>query len=121
MNRVAQWLRGPVADIVLRLIIVLSLAFGVVSYFGYHSLAACVAGYNNQSSTADKARADAAERDRAALDGFIFSLSDARTLPASEAKAQGQAAFDNYVRSRRETNEARAKNPLPPPPSEQCD
>lgn len=121
VDRVRLWLTGDTADLVLRFLVILTLVFGVYMYTGYRDLAACVARYNNQAAAADAARSDAAKKDWAASDGLWFAIDEARRLPPAEAKARSEAAFDNYVKSRRETNEARAKNPPPPPPSELCD
>lgn len=117
---VKRWKLSDVGDLVLKFIVILTLVFGVYSYKGYRDLATCVAKYNNQQAANSKALRDAADKDRVALDEYVFALDGLRKLPPAEAQAKARAAFDRFVQTRRETNEAREKNPPPPPPSEQC-
>lgn len=121
MDRLKTWVTGPAADLVVRFLVLVTLVFNVYMYTGYRDLSACVARYNNQQAANSQALRSAAERERVALDDYLFAVDEIRKLPPAEARAKAEAAFNNFVQTRREANEAREKNPPPPPPSEQCD
>lgn len=72
----------------------------------------CQARYNEASATSTRARAAAAEADRQALDSLMLAV-------AEQPRGAIQAVRE-YNAVRRVTDQQRAANPLPPPPSQTC-
>lgn len=121
VDRLRQWATGATADLVLRFLVVLSLVFGIYMYTGYRDLSHCVARYNDQQAANSAELRRTAESERQALDNYLFAVDALRSLPPAEARAKATQAFENFVKTRKEANETREKNPPPPPPSESCD
>jgi hypothetical protein len=73
----------------------------------------CNAEYNERSAASQQARAESAERDRAALEAFVRSLLD--DTPG-DFRAEGQRYLDTLESTKRE----RRDNPVPAPPADLC-
>jgi hypothetical protein len=72
----------------------------------------CQARYNRAAAEYDASRADAANRDRAALESLVRSLLD----PTGDSFAEAQ----RYLDTLEQTNRERAENPVVPPPADLC-
>lgn len=120
---VGRWLDSRAAfravQVVAALALLLSIFVGVKQY----RLASCLASYNDRSAKATGARAEAAERDRAAQDALwqaIADTTDPNKVPPGHANAHIKQAFITFLAAREEANRQRRENPAPAPPSEVC-
>lgn len=119
-NGFTRWLNSR-ADLVMRVIVVVSLAVGLVVAVQHRTLARCLAEYNEDFANSTEQRSQAAEKDRQAEDSLWFAIDESRSLPPAEARAKSLAAFNSYIKQRREADRQRRENPPPPPPSQRCD
>lgn len=122
-HAVARWLdsRGAfrVVQAAAAAALLLSILIGVKQY----TLASCLADYNDRSARATGARAEAAERDRAAQDRLWQAVDDSmnpQKVAPAQARDHVRAAFVQFLADRRAANEQRANNPPPAPPSQAC-
>jgi hypothetical protein len=90
------------------LALLLSLWFGAQQY----QLTTCQAAYNEVSNQSQRARAEAAATDRAALRALMTSVANSPRTSIAEIRRYNQA-LDAADRQR-------AANPVPPPPSTNC-
>ncbi len=100
------------ADMLIRLMATASLV--AVIFLGYqqHRSQECFQRYADAQAVTTAARANAAEQDRQAQSRLYMDIA---TRPEHSI-----AALNAYLRSQRETDSQRAKNPIPPPPSAVC-
>lgn len=112
MTSVKRWLDSPAADrlwkVMAGVALLLSLGIGVVQL----RLTACQAAYAEASNASQRARAQAAEVDRQALDRVMRVV--------AENPRQGLAAVQEYNAARAAADAQRARNPIPEPPSSNC-
>jgi hypothetical protein len=73
----------------------------------------CSAEYNERQARSQQARADAAERDRRAMEKMVTDLLEG---PPGE----GRRILEEYKRTLEETDKQRRDNPVPPPPADLC-
>lgn len=73
----------------------------------------CNARYNERQARSQQARAEAAERDRKALNDLVRSLVDDNT-------SDGRQQVDRYLETIEQTDAERERNPVPPPPADLC-
>lgn len=112
MTTVKRWLDSPTADLVWKAMagvaLLLSLAIGGVQL----KLTACQAAYAEASNISQRARAEAAEADRLALDRMLQVVAD---------NPRGSLdAIREYNATRAAADAQRERNPIPPPPSSTC-
>lgn len=111
-NPVVRWLSSRMADVLWKIMalvaLVVSLAIGVRQF----QMTACQARFNEASNASTRARAEAAEVDRRAVDDLMRSVA---AHPREALEAIGR-----YNSARALGNEQRAANPVPPPPSDTC-
>jgi hypothetical protein len=97
-----------VVQVIAGLALLLSVWFGVQQY----RLTACQATYAEASNASQRARAQAAEVDRAAQDALFVTV--------AEEPRNAIAAIRAYNAQRAEADRQRAASPIPPPPSTNC-
>jgi hypothetical protein len=111
-RRLVAWLDSRQAARVVWLVALLALCVSV--WFGsqQYQLTRCQARYAEVSNTSQRARAEAAEKDRRAQDQLFQSIADE---PGSAI-----SSLRSYNESRMAADKQRAANPIPPPPSTNC-
>lgn len=111
-RRAVAWLDSRTADRIVKAMAVIALVVSMGLLVKHYQLTNCLARYNEQSNASQRARADAADTDRAAQDKLFLQIAD-----------DPRHAFDKvraYNISRAAADAQRASNPIPPPPSETC-
>lgn len=73
----------------------------------------CNARYNREQARAQQARADAAERDRRALEKMVTELLEG-------PPGRGREILEEFRRTLDETDRQREENPVPAPPADLC-
>lgn len=73
----------------------------------------CSARYNERQALSQKARSDAADADRKALETLVRSLVD-------DNPNDGREQVQRYLEAIERTDRERAANPVPPPPADLC-
>ena len=109
---VAGWLASRQADITGKIMAVVALLLSVFVAVQQWDMTACQARYNEASNASTRARAEAAEADRQALDQLLQVVADNPDAALS--------AVREYNMSRRAADEQRRANPVPPSPQETC-
>jgi hypothetical protein len=122
-RRLPRFTRAQVRDGVTRFMILLALV--VVGYvlIQYREFAECTARYNDAQAVSTRARAAAADRDRAAEDALWQAVADSgnpQVVPPDQAQKHIEKAFALFIQQRNQAREERARNPLPPGPSQVC-
>lgn len=97
-----------IVQVMAAIALVLSAGVGVRQY----QLTGCVARYNERSNESQRARAQAADADRKALDDMLQVVAD--------NPRQSIVAIKHYNEIRAQADAQRSSNPIPPPPSETC-
>lgn len=119
-ERAKSWLDNPSMDRVFKVIAVLSLMASLFVGVRQYSLTACLAEYNEASNANQQLRAAAAAEERDALDDLIAAIDEARSVPAVNARAALDIAFDDYRETRARIEGKREVSPIPGPPSQTC-
>jgi hypothetical protein len=109
---VAGWLASRQADITGKIMAAVALVLSVFVAVQQYDMTACQARYNEASNTSTRARAEAAEADRRALDELLQVVADNPDAALN--------AIRRYNMTRRAADEQRARNPVPPSPQETC-
>jgi hypothetical protein len=104
----------------IKVIAVLSLMAALFTGTRQYQLSDCLARYSEASNISQRARAEATEQDRKALDAMIAAVANARQLPAAQARAVVDAAFADYGKARAFADGSRSVSPIPEPPSAKC-
>lgn len=113
-NRIRAALDSRAMTRVVQLIAFLSLLLSLGVGAKQYALADCLARYNDEAAASQKARAQAAEEDRQAVDTMVKSVVN------SHSRAESRAALLAYVNTRAVNDEKRRANPAPVGPSELC-
>lgn len=112
------WLDSPGVTRLLKVVAILSLLLAVGVGVQQARLTSCLAAYNEASNLSSRARTEAAEADRKAVDDMVKAIAEARRAP-DPAGAVDQA-LGGYLQARAFADGQRAGNPLPGPPSQTC-
>ena len=111
-RKAAAWLDSPQANVAWKLMAAIALIISVFVAVQQWDMTACQARYNEASNASTRARAEAAEADRRALDDLLLVVAD-------EPDA-ALAAVRHYNQVRAQADEQRRLNPVPPSPQETC-
>lgn len=114
LQKRTAWLDSPGATRVLKLVAIVSLLLGLAVGVQQAQLTACLAAYTEAANVSSKARTEAAEGDRKALDDMVKSIAGAKD------SATVKDALSTYLQARAFADGQRASNPLPGPPSQTC-
>ncbi len=114
------WLDSKVVTRIIQVAAIISLLLALFVGLRQFQLADCLSRNVSESANASAERLKAAEQDRKALDDMIQAIAGARSASPAEAQAQVNGALDNYIASRKASDEQRRRNPPPPPPSQAC-
>ncbi|BAL85454.1 hypothetical protein AMIS_2340 [Actinoplanes missouriensis 431] len=109
---VARWLTSRPADIAWRLMAAVALLLSVMIGVRQVQMTSCQARYNESANSSTRARAEAAEADRQALDELLRVVADQPDAALSEIR--------RYNMARAQADEQRRLNPVPPSPQETC-
>jgi hypothetical protein len=111
-RRIARWLTSTPVDIAWRLMAAVALVISVYVAIQQWDMTACQARYNEASNASTRARAEAAEADRRAIDELLRVVADQPDAALS--------AVRHYNQVRDQADEQRRLNPVPPSPQETC-
>lgn len=114
------WLESETANLVFKVIAVISLVASLFVGTQQYRLTSCLAAYNEASNANTQLRSQAAADERAALDSLISSIDEARSLPAGQGKSALDIAFRDYATTRARIEGKREVAPIPGPPSQTC-
>lgn len=107
-----RWLDSRDAARTVWLIATLTLVLCLVLAVKQYSLTKCQAAYAEASNASQRARAQAAEKDRQAQDQLFQAIAD--------RPREAIVALRSYNDLRAVADAQRAKNPVPPAPSTNC-
>lgn len=111
-RRAIVWLDSRSAIRIVQIMAAIALVLSVGIAVRQYQLTSCVARYNERSNESQRARAEAADSDRKALDDMLQVVAD-NPRGAFEA-------IKHYNQVRAQADAQRARNPIPAPPSETC-
>lgn len=111
-RRAVVFLDSRTAMRLVQVMAAVALLLSLLVGFKQYRMTECQASYNEQSNRSQQARAEAAATDRDALDKLLRAVAD---NPRSSIEA-----IKAYNQSRLAGDAQRARNPVPPPPSETC-
>lgn len=134
---VKKFLASPTADVIIRVVVVLSLGVGGVAFYQNRELTKCVAAYNNANNARGVALTKATDEERAAertaddAQAALF-LSPIVSKPAAQRTTAEQTellrlfrayqlALTNQTKERASADDARRDHPIPDPPKQVCD
>lgn len=106
------WLDSRQAAALVQVVAALALFLSVVFSVEQYQLGRCQARYAEVSNASQRARAEAAQVDRAAQDSLFREV--------AEHPQTAIVAIRRYNAARSEADRQRAANPIPPPPSTKC-
>lgn len=106
------WLDSRTAIRIVQVMAAIALIVSVGIAVQQYRLTGCVARYNERSNESQRARAEAADSDRKALDDMLQVVAD--------DPRQAIVAIRHYNDVRARADAQRANNPIPAPPSETC-
>ncbi len=112
MTPVKAWLDSQTADRAGKVLAVIAMTLSLVLGYQVYRQNECQADYAAASNASQRARADAAEKDRQAQDLLFKAIAD--------HPREAIAALREYNASRDAADAQRADNPVPPPPSTRC-
>ncbi len=107
-----HWLDSRQAARIVWLVAVLALGMCVWLGLKQFDLTRCQAAYAEASNTSQRARAEAAEKDRQAQDLLFDAIADNPRAAIDALRA--------YNSAREAADRQRAQNPIPPAPSTNC-
>lgn len=119
-ERAKNWLDSESVTRLFKVIAIVSLMASLFVGVKQYELTACLATYNDSSNANQQLRAGAAKEERDALDQWIAAVDEARRLPAANARAALDIAFDDYREERARIDGKREVMPIPAPPSQTC-
>lgn len=138
MNRLTRWLerQGTRIDWGIRALGLTGFAALVFLYSDFRGYVDCQAGYQEAANLRSRALADVTEQERIQVKNVIEAAARLGTDPAAltpaaqrtpaevgriaELYRQYVAALRVYQDGARAAEEARGRNPIPPPPSQVC-
>ncbi|WP_433793929.1 hypothetical protein [Actinoplanes sp. CA-252034] len=109
---VAGWLASSQADITGKVMAGVALILSVFVAVQQYDMTACQARYNEASNASTRARAEAAEADRRAIDELLQVVADQPDSALGEVR--------RYNTARAVADEQRRRNPVPASPAETC-
>ncbi|AGL13889.1 hypothetical protein [Actinoplanes sp. N902-109] len=112
MTTIKRTLDSGWATRAVQLIAIVALVLSLWLAAAQRSQVACQARYNEASNTSQRARAEAAQKDRDAQDHLFQAIADNPRSAIVSLRA--------YVQARAAADAQRTANPVPPPPSETC-
>lgn len=111
-NAVVRWLSSRMADALWKIMALVALLASLAIGARQFQMTACQARFNEASNASTRARAEAAEVDRRAVDDLM------RSVAANPREALD--AIGAYNTSRAQADRQRSASPVPPPPSDTC-
>lgn len=112
MSALKRWLDSNEANRIGKVLAVIALSLSIGLGYAVYRQNQCQAAYATASNTSQRARAEAAEKDRQAQDALFKAIAD--------NPRQAIEALREYNASRDAADVQRAENPVPPAPSSRC-
>lgn len=112
MTSVKRWLDSDQANRIGKIMAVVALTASLILGYAVYRQNQCQAAYAAASNTSQRARAEAAEKDRKAQDILFQAIAD--------NPRQAIVSLREYNTARQAADAQRASNPIPPAPSTRC-
>lgn len=134
---IQKLLASQLVDVIIRVVVVLSVAGSGLAVWQTRELASCVAAYNNVNNARSVALTEAAEQERDAervaddaqaalfLSPIVAKPVEQRTVAEQTELLRlfraYQTALTNQTKERASADDARRDHPIPDPPKQVCD
>lgn len=136
-SSIRKFLASTTVDVIIRVVVVLSLAVGGVAFYQNRELTKCVANYNNANNARSVALVAATDQERAAdrktadaQSALFLSPILGKPLPEQTPAEHAdlirlfrayQVALTEQSKERATADDARRDHPIPDPPKQVCD
>lgn len=120
MVNVKRWMGSDIVETIVRIVVAITAIVCLVLFVRQNSLSSCQYEYNQQYAEFAQDSRDARAADDKARDDLFKAIYNSRSLEASQAEKQVDAAFVRYFTTIELSQEQRKLNPAPALPDSYC-